>query len=51
MGEEVKLTLPIQRKWFQMILSGEKLEEYREIKPYYDVRFQNVFGAIWVGRN
>lgn len=33
------LTLPIKKKWFDMILSGEKKEEYREIKPYYDKRF------------
>jgi len=33
------LTLPIKKKWFDMILSGEKKEEYREIKPYYDTRF------------
>ena len=33
------LTLPIKKKWFDMIKSGEKLEEYREIKPYYDSRF------------
>lgn len=26
-----------------MILSGEKKEEYREIKPYYTSRFSNVF--------
>ena len=26
-----------------MILSGEKREEYREIKPYYDKRFLNAF--------
>lgn len=26
------LTLPIKRKWFDMIVSGEKKEEYREIK-------------------
>ena len=32
------LTLPIKKKWFDMILSGEKKEEYREIKPYYQVR-------------
>ena len=25
------LTLPIQKRWFDMILSGEKKEEYREI--------------------
>ena len=34
------LTLPIKKKWFDMILSGEKKEEYREIKPYYDSRFR-----------
>lgn len=36
------LTLPIKKKWFDMIKSGEKKEEYREIKPYYDSRFQLV---------
>ena len=35
------LTLPIKKKWFDMILSGEKKEEYREIKPYYMTRFSN----------
>ncbi len=34
------LTLPIKKKWFDMIISGEKKEEYREIKPYYDSRFE-----------
>lgn len=34
------LTLPIKKKWFDMIKSGEKKEEYREIKPYYDSRFE-----------
>lgn len=33
------LTLPIKKKWFDMIKSGEKKEEYREIKPYYTTRF------------
>lgn len=32
------LILPIKKKWFDMILSGEKKEEYREVKPYYDSR-------------
>lgn len=36
------LTLPIKKKWFDMILSGEKKEEYREIKPYYRSRFENL---------
>lgn len=34
------LTLPIKKKWFDMILSGEKKEEYREIKPYWTKRFE-----------
>ncbi len=37
------LVLPIKKKWFDMILFGEKKEEYREIKPYYQTRFKNVF--------
>lgn len=37
------LTLPIKKKWFDMILSGEKGEEYREIKPYYTSRFKKIF--------
>lgn len=34
------LTLPIKKKWFDMILSGEKKEEYRKIKPYWTKRFK-----------
>lgn len=37
------LILPIKKKWFDMILSGEKKEEYREIKPYYTSRLKSVF--------
>lgn len=37
------LILPIKKKWFDMILSGEKKEEYREIKPYWTRRFKNTF--------
>ena len=29
------LHLTLKKKWFDMILSGEKKEEYREIKPYW----------------
>ena len=32
------LILPIKKKWFDMILSGQKKEEYREIKPYWTKR-------------
>lgn len=38
------LILPIKRKWFNMILSGEKREEYREMKPYWEIRLRNYFG-------
>jgi hypothetical protein len=33
------LNLTIKKKWFDMIESGEKPEEYREIKDYYVSRF------------
>ena len=42
------LILPIKKKWFDMILSGEKKEEYREIKEYYETRYQNLFGAVTI---
>lgn len=41
------LILPIKKKWFEMILSGEKKEEYREIKQYYIARFQNKTVSEW----
>ena len=33
------LILPIKSKWFDMIASREKLEEYRELSEYYGKRF------------
>lgn len=33
------LTLPIKKKWFDMIESGEKTEEYRAASLYYIIRF------------
>lgn len=38
------LILPIKKKWYDMIFSGKKKEEYREIKPYYEVRFHKIWG-------
>jgi len=32
------LHLTIKKKWFDLILSGEKKEEYREIKDYWTTR-------------
>lgn len=36
------LHLTLKKKWFDMIASGEKKEEYREIKPYWVTRLANV---------
>lgn len=33
-GKKV-LHLILKKKWFDMIASGEKKEEYREVKPYW----------------
>lgn len=38
------LTLPIKRRWFDLILSGVKLEEYRADTPYYAARFARYAG-------
>jgi len=32
------LHLTLEKKWFDMVSSGIKKEEYREIKPYWDLR-------------
>lgn len=37
------LVLPIKKKWFDMIVSGKKKQEYREIKKYYSIRLGNYF--------
>lgn len=33
------LTLTLKKRWFDMISSGVKTEEYREIKPFWMKRF------------
>lgn len=37
-------TLILTRKWYEKLLSGEKEEDYRDIKPYYTTRLQNILG-------
>jgi len=34
------LHLTLKRKWFDLIATGEKTEEYREIKPYWTTRLK-----------
>ena len=36
------LHLNLHRKWFDMIRSGEKKEEYREMSDYWKTRMRNV---------
>ena len=43
-GVRVYVDIAIKKKWFDMIISGEKKEEYREIKRYYRSRFANILG-------
>lgn len=38
------LHLTLKRRWFDMIASGEKKEEYREIKPYWGKRLTDQIG-------
>lgn len=40
------LKLTIDRYWFNKILSGEKLEEYREIKKFYDSRLNKEYNFV-----
>lgn len=36
------LHLPLKARWFRMIQSGEKREEYREITPYWVKRLVDI---------
>jgi len=44
------LELPLKSKWYLMIESGEKLEEYREIKPYWSKRLLRVYKPLFSHR-
>lgn len=45
------LELPIKKEWYNMIEIGEKREEYREIKQYWQKRLAFYFGNILVCTN
>lgn len=40
------MVLTLKKQWFDMIASGIKTEEYREMKPYWEKRFINYFGKF-----
>ena len=35
------LIFPLKKEWYEKIKSGEKMVEYREVKPYWTKRFYN----------
>jgi hypothetical protein len=43
------LHLTLKKKWFNMIASGEKTEEYREIKKYWAERLLYKIHVPWGG--
>ena len=40
------LHLTLKKRWFDMIASGEKREEYREMKPYWHKRLSKEYDVI-----
>ncbi len=43
------LKLTLKKKWFDMILSGEKKEEYRDVKPYFNSRLSLIPNSYFKG--
>ena len=37
------LHLILKHKWYDMIASGEKTEDYRKMEPYYNIRLFKYF--------
>lgn len=40
------LYLTLKKQWFDMVKSGHKLEEYRELKDYWHRRFNKHYDAV-----
>jgi len=40
------LHLTLERKWFDLIASGEKKIEWRDVKPYWTKRLQRKYDVI-----
>lgn len=46
-GSELRiLKMTLHKEWFKEIAAGRKLEEYREIKPYWTKRLAKEYDAI-----
>lgn len=46
MNKSRRLHLTLQKKWFDMVKSGDKKEEYREIKIFWTRRLTNKDGTF-----
>lgn len=42
-----ELKLVLKKKWYDMIASGEKKEEYREITGYWITRINNAVDSVY----
>jgi len=51
MNENKILDLPLKAKWYDMQESGEKTEEYREIKPFWSKRLIGLDKPLFSHRN
>ena len=40
------LSLVLKHKWYDLIESGEKTSEYREVKPYWDKRLSKHYDTV-----
>lgn len=45
MNEKV-LDLVLKGHWYDKIIRGEKTHEYREVKPYWEKRFQRDYDLV-----
>lgn len=44
--ETNNLHLVLKHQWYNLIESGEKTSEYREIKPYWENRFKKHYDTV-----
>lgn len=45
------LEFPLKKEWFEKIRSGEKMIEYREVKPYWESRLDKPLGKLFSAWN
>ena len=45
------LIFPLKKEWYEKIKSGEKTIEYREVKPYWNLRINKEFNIYQLSRD